>query len=60
MEPITELMRLIDVDDEYAEDLPCPTLPWWAEDYLAEQRAFWRLLRGGGALTEEDQSPAQW
>ncbi|WP_166501785.1 hypothetical protein [Rhodococcus erythropolis] len=53
-------MRLIDVDDEYAEDLPCPTLPWWAEDYLAEQRAFWRLLRGGGALTEEDQSPAQW
>ncbi len=55
VEPITELMRQIDVDDEYAEDLPGPTLPWWAEDYLAEQRAFWRLLRGGGALTEEQQ-----
>lgn len=32
--------------------------PGGAEQYLAEQRAFWRALRGGGVLTEEDQREA--
>lgn len=41
--------------NEYSEDLPDPALPGWAESYMAEHRAFWRTLQGGGALTDEQQ-----
>lgn len=48
--------------DEYAEDLPGPPLPAWAETYLARERAWHRLLRGTGAMTpaESAQELARW
>ncbi|WP_109555064.1 hypothetical protein [Mycobacteroides chelonae] len=47
-------MRLIHVD-EFAEDLTdAAQLPGWAEQYLAEERTWWRLLRGTGAVTEAE------
>lgn len=47
---------------EYAEDLPGPRLPAWAETYLAGERAWWRLLRGTGAVTPEESAVelTQW
>lgn len=38
--------------DEYAEDLPGARLPAWAEEYLAQERSWWQLLRGTGAVDE--------
>ena len=48
--------------NEYAEDLPGPRLPAVAEDYLNCERAWWRLLRGTGAVTqgESTASLARW
>ncbi|WP_232785188.1 hypothetical protein [Mycobacteroides chelonae] len=41
--------------DEFAEDLTdAAQLPGWAEQYLAEERTWWRLLRGTGAVTEAE------
>ncbi|ORA27379.1 hypothetical protein [Mycobacterium aquaticum] len=40
--------------NEYSEDLDVPELPAWAEAYLARERAWWRLLRGTGAVTPEE------
>lgn len=37
--------------DEFAEDLPGPRLPDWAEEYLARERIWNRFLRGTGAVT---------
>ena len=42
--------------EEYAENLPGPQLPAWAEEYLAGERAWHRLLRGTGAVTGEELS----
>lgn len=52
MKPIADSVRLI-VMDEFAEDLPGARLPAWAEEYLAQERSWWRLLRGTGAVDEE-------
>ncbi len=38
--------------EEYAENLPGPQLPAWAEEYLAGERSWHRLLRGTGAVDE--------
>lgn len=48
--------------DEYAEDLPGTPLPVWAEEYLAGERAWHRLLRGAGAMTpaEAGEQLARW
>jgi hypothetical protein len=40
--------------DEHAEDLPGPPLPPAVEAYLAEQRNWYRFLRGTGAVTERE------
>lgn len=40
--------------DEFSEDLSGPELPAWAEEYLAGERAWHRLLRGTGAVTAEE------
>lgn len=39
--------------DEFSEDLPGPPLPAAVEAYFAEQRAWWRMLRETGAVSEE-------
>ncbi len=39
--------------DEFSEDLRGPRIPAAVEAYLAEQRAWWRTLRGTGAMDEE-------
>ncbi|WP_164497396.1 hypothetical protein [Mycobacteroides abscessus] len=38
--------------DEFSEDLRGPPLPAAVEAYLAEERSWWRLLRGTGAMSE--------
>ncbi|SIG33113.1 hypothetical protein [Mycobacteroides abscessus] len=38
--------------DEFSEDLPGPPLPAAVEAYFAEERSWWRLLRGTGAIGE--------
>lgn len=53
VEPITVDVRLISVD-EFSEHLTGPELPAWAEEYLAGERQWWRLLRGTGAVTAEE------
>ncbi|MDH6245500.1 hypothetical protein [Mycobacterium sp. OTB74] len=41
--------------DQYSEDLSDrPCLPGWVEEYLAAERAWWRMLRGTGALSEAE------
>lgn len=40
--------------DLYAEDLPGPALPTWAEEFLAGERAWHRLLRGAGLVNREE------
>lgn len=37
--------------DEFSEDLPGPPLSAAVEEYFAEERSWWRLLRGTGAMT---------
>ncbi|WP_164480930.1 hypothetical protein [Mycolicibacterium nivoides] len=34
------------------DDETAPELPAWVEDYFAEERTWWRLLRGTGAMDE--------
>jgi hypothetical protein len=46
------------VVDEYAEDLLGPALPAWAEECLAEERAWHRFLRGTGAVTAAESAEA--
>ncbi|CPS10546.1 Uncharacterised protein [Mycobacteroides abscessus] len=48
--------------DEYAEDLPGTELPAWVEEFLAGERAWWRLLRGTGTVTpaEAGEALARW
>ncbi|MGV7802832.1 hypothetical protein PJM44_04500 [Mycobacterium kansasii] len=42
--------------DEFAEDLvDAVALPEWAEQYLAAEREWHRLLRGTGAVTWEQE-----
>lgn len=50
------------VMDEYAEDLPGPALPNWAEAYFESERAWHRLLRGTGLVMPEEsvESLAMW
>lgn len=43
------------VEHEFAEHLDVPRLPDVVEGYFAEQRVFWRALRHGGVLTDEEQ-----
>lgn len=47
---------------EYAEDLPGPPLPAWAEAYLAGERVWHRLLRGTGLVTADEagEQLARW
>lgn len=40
--------------EEYAEDLPGPELPAWAEEYLAGERAWHRTLRGAELVTADE------
>lgn len=42
--------RVLTGVDMYAEDLELPALPTAVEEYLAGERAWWRLLRGTGAV----------
>jgi hypothetical protein len=39
---------------EFAEDLNLPALPDTVEAYFAQERSWWRLLRGVGAVTETE------
>ena len=39
---------------EYTEDLDLPRLPDWAEEYLAGERHWYRLLRRTGLVTAEE------
>ncbi len=34
------------------DDETAPKLPAWAEAYFAEERTWWRMLRGTGAMGE--------
>lgn len=43
---------------EDAEDLPGPRLPAVVEQYLDRERAWWRLLRATGAVTQEESAAA--
>lgn len=38
--------------DEFSEELREPRIPAAVEAYFAEQRSWWRLLRGTGAISE--------
>jgi hypothetical protein len=45
--------------NEYAEDLDLPALPEWAEEFLAEDRAWHRWLRATGLMTREEAAAAR-
>ncbi|TWS24169.1 hypothetical protein FK268_11185 [Tsukamurella sputi] len=42
--------------DEFSEDLDGPALPDWAEEVMAKERAWWRLIRGTGAIAPDQLS----
>ncbi|MBE5488572.1 hypothetical protein E3G71_001073 [Mycobacteroides abscessus] len=44
--------------DEFSEELREPRIPAAVEAYFAEQRTWWRMLRGTGAMSAE-QAPAE-
>ncbi|MFV1360707.1 hypothetical protein ABFV47_27180 [Mycolicibacterium fortuitum] len=48
--------------DEFSEDLRGPRIPAAVEAYMAEQRSWWRLLRGTGAVgpAEAAQELRRW
>ncbi|WP_217160821.1 hypothetical protein [[Mycobacterium] fortunisiensis] len=48
--------------DEYAEDLPELRLPTPVEEYLVGEREWHRLLRGTGAVSEDEarEQLARW
>ncbi|BDD84460.1 hypothetical protein TPB0596_42230 [Tsukamurella pulmonis] len=51
LEPIDELVRPIDVEEEHDD---APALPPWVEDYFADQRRYWRTLRDDGIVDLAD------
>lgn len=65
MEPIISLLRptcmdLNDYDDQ-TENRDHVRLPDFVEEYLAQERAWWRFLRSAGAVDENESVKAlQW
>ncbi len=44
--------------NEYAEDLQGPRLPAVVEEHLNRERTWWQLLRGTGAVTQQESAAA--
>ncbi|NOP95136.1 hypothetical protein [Mycolicibacterium fortuitum] len=43
-----------------SEDETDPGLPAWVEAYFESERTWWRLLRGTGAISEEQARAELW